>query len=93
MSGVRAGRTAQTMGEFVRRVPEWGLPPFAPGTQSLEVYEQGTLILDVSSAANDVLVWRASAAAQINRQATEAARNARISEAAREMLKPFPPKR
>jgi len=84
---------AQTMGQFVRPVPEWGLPPFAPATQSLEIYEQGTLILDVADAAADRMIWRGSARAEIDRQNSAAVRAERIRTAVRDMLKKFPAKR
>jgi hypothetical protein len=82
--------STQTMGQFLRPVPEWGVPPFAPATQSLEIYEQGTLILDI--AAGDRVVWRGSAEAKIDRELGAAAREERIRSAVKEMLKKFPPK-
>jgi hypothetical protein len=84
------GGSAQTMGQFLRPVPEWGVPPFAPATQSLEVYEQGTLILDM--AAGDRVIWRGSAEAALDRRTSDVARDAAIHSAVREMLKKFPPK-
>ena len=32
---------AQTLGQFLPTVVDWGLPPFAPATQSLEIVNQG----------------------------------------------------
>src|SRR5262245_24747420 len=84
---------SQTMGQFLRPVPEWGLPPFAPATQSLEIYEQGTLILDIDAASADKMVWRGSASAEIDRQNSETTRNNRIRDGVQEMLKKFPPKK
>jgi hypothetical protein len=85
------GMTAQTMGQFLPAVTEWGLPPFTAATQALEIYEQGTLIVDV--AGGDRVVWRGSAQAEIDRQLDGAARDTRIVNAVREMLKKFPPKK
>jgi hypothetical protein len=85
------GMTAQTMGQFLPAVPEWGIPPFNAATQSLEIYEQGTLIVDLAS--TDRVVWRASAQAEIERQLDGAARDTRIETAVREMFKKFPPKK
>jgi Domain of unknown function (DUF4136) len=85
------GMTAQTMGQFLPAVPEWGIPPFTPATQALEIYEQGTLILDI--AGGDRVVWRGSARAEIDRQLDGAARDTRIETAVRDMLKKFPPKK
>jgi len=85
------GVTAQTMGQFLPAVPEWGIPPFTAATQSLEIYEQGTLIVDV--AVGDRVVWRGSAQAEIDRQLDGAARDTRIETAVRDMFKKFPPKK
>ena len=85
------GMTAQTMGQFLPAVTEWGLPPFAPATQALEIYEQGSLILDM--AAGDRVVWRGSAQTEIDRQLSAESRDARIQAAVRDMLKKFPPKK
>ena len=85
------GMTAQTMGQFLPAVPEWGIPPFNAATQSLEIYEQGTLIVDI--AGGDRVVWRGSAKAEIDRQLDGAKRDARIESAVRDMLKKFPPKK
>src|SRR6185436_3261733 len=41
------GTNAQVMGQFLPATTGWGLPPFAPATQSLEIMEQGSLVLDV----------------------------------------------
>jgi uncharacterized protein DUF4136 len=85
--------SAQTMGQFLAPVPEWGVPPFAPSTTSLEIYEQGTLIVDVSSVSLQSMVWRGTAQAEIDRARSDAARDARIRDAVGEMFKKFPPKK
>ncbi len=84
---------SQTMGQFLRPVPMWGLPPFAPATQSLEIYEQGSLILDIALASADTMIWRGSARAEIDRQRSDAARAQKIQDGVAEMLKKFPPKK
>jgi Domain of unknown function (DUF4136) len=84
---------SQTMGQFLRPVPMWGLPPFAPATQSLEIYEQGSLILDIALASADSMIWRGSARAEIDRQKSDAARTQRIQDGVAEMLKKFPPRK
>jgi len=79
------------MGQFLPAVTEWGLPPFSTATQALEIYEQGTLILDM--AGGDRVVWRGSAQAEIDRRLDGEARDVRLQNAVREMLKKFPPKK
>jgi len=85
------GMTAQTMGQFLPAVTEWAIPPFNAATQSLEIYEQGTLIVDIAD--HDRVRWRGSAQAEIDRQLDGAKRDARIESAVRDMLKKFPPKK
>ena len=82
--------SAQEMGQFVAAVPEWGLPPFQGATTSLEVYEQGTLIIDLASPAKASVIWRGSAQAKIDRDFTHAQRDARLREAIGKMFKKYP---
>jgi hypothetical protein len=86
------GVTSQYQGQFVGAIPEWGLPDFAMSTSSFKAYEQGSLIIDVISAKDQQIVWRAVAAAEIDRNRTPAQRSKIITDAVGEMLKKFPPK-
>jgi hypothetical protein len=87
---VGAGITSQHMGQFVGAVPEWGLPPFEGATTSLKIYEQGSLVLDVASRQQKSVVWRGTAAAEVDRQRDEASRNERVRKALLDMLRKFP---
>ena len=84
------GTSAQTMGQFLPATTAWGLPPFAPATQSLQVMNQGSLVLDLS--ANGNVVWRGVAQAQIKLDADDKKREALLREGVRDLLKRFPPK-
>jgi hypothetical protein len=86
------GVTSQYQGQFVGAVPAWGLPDFAMSTSSLQAYEQGSLIIDVISIKERQIVWRAVAAAEIDRSRTPAQRAKIITDAVTGMLKKFPPK-
>src|SRR5262245_1079285 len=57
------GTSAQELGQFLPATTQWGVPPFAPATQSLEVMNQGSLVLDLT--AKDMVVWRGVAQAKI----------------------------
>ena len=85
--------SAQVAGQFLAPVPMWGLPPFPASTTSLEVYETGTLIVDLSSPSLKSMVWRGSASAETDRRNSDAARADRIRGAIQEMFKKFPPKK
>lgn len=89
---ITAGDSSQAMGQFISPTMEWGVPPFAGATQSLKIYEQGSLILDLSSPSLKSAVWRGIAKAEIERQRSEPQRDARIREAVGEMFKKYPPK-
>ena len=69
----------------------WGIPPFAPATQSMKVMNKGSLVLD--AAANDVVVWRGLAEAKIKMDIDDKQREALLREAVRDLVKEFPPKK
>jgi Domain of unknown function (DUF4136) len=85
------GANAQTLGQFLPPVTEWAIPPFAPTTQSIEVIQQGSLVLDLSSKGQ--VVWRGLGEAQIKMDLSQERRTALIREAVREILERYPPKR
>ena len=83
--------SAQTVGQFLPAVTQWGVPPYAPATQSLEMMNHGSLVLDVT--AKDVIVWRGVADAKIKRETDKQKREELLREAVRDLLKSFPPKK
>jgi hypothetical protein len=87
------GTSAQEMGQFVPPMPEWGLPPLAPSTTPLMTYPMGSLILDISSRTLGSVVWRSVAEAEIDRMQSDPERQKRLTNAVRDMLKKFPPKK
>jgi hypothetical protein len=84
-------QTAQTMGQFLPGTVSWGLPPFAQSTQSLEVMNQGALVLDLAAGGN--VVWRGVAQSKIDMGLDLKKREAMLREAIRDLLKKFPPKK
>jgi Domain of unknown function (DUF4136) len=82
--------SAQTMGQFLPATVAWGLPPFAQATQSLEMMNRGSLVLDLS--ANGNVVWRGVAQAQIKIDSNDKKREALLREGVRDLLKRYPPK-
>jgi hypothetical protein len=82
--------SAQTIGQFLPAVTQWGVPPYAAATQSLEMMNHGSLVLDMT--AKDVIVWRGVADAKIKRESESVKREELIREAVRDLLKKFPPK-
>ena len=82
--------TAQTMGQFLPPSTSWALPPFLQSTQSLEMMNQGALVLDLS--AKGVVVWRGVAQAKIAFDADDKKRETLLREGVRDLLKKYPPK-
>ena len=81
--------STQTMGQFLPTTTEWGLPPFAPATQSFTVMNRGSLVLDFS--AGGKVVWRGVAQANIQTDANDERREKLIREGVRDLLKKYPP--
>ena len=84
------GESAQTVGQFLPATLGWGLPPFAPATQSLEMMNQGSIVLDFS--AHDTVVWRGVARAKIKFDADQKRRESLVREAVRDLLRRYPPR-
>jgi hypothetical protein len=82
--------SAQTVGQFLPATTAWGLPPFAPATQSLKMMNHGSLVLDMS--AKETVVWRGVAQANIKFDVDDKKREALIREAVRDLLRRFPPR-
>jgi len=83
--------SAQTLGQFLPAVSAWGLPPFEGATQSLEMMNRGSLVLDLS--AKGQVVWRGVAQANIKVDADDRKRENLIREAVRKLLAKYPARR
>ena len=82
--------TAQTVGQFLPATAAWGLPPFPMATQSMEMMNQGSLVLDLSTKGN--VVWRGVAQAKISFEIDDKKRESLLREGVRDLLKRYPPK-
>lgn len=85
------GESAQTVGQFLPPVTQWGVPPFMASTQALKVIQQGSLAIDFT--ANEQIVWRGIGAAEIKPGLPQEKRAALIQQAVREILKRYPQKK
>jgi len=86
-------QSAQIQGQFLPATTEWGLPPFAATTSSLEIYPVGTLLIDVTSVAAGKIVWRGAAQRTINLERPDDERRKVLEQAIRDLLRRFPPKK
>jgi hypothetical protein len=84
------GSSGQTLGQFLPSVAQWGVPPFAPNTTSLEVIEQGSLVIDM--VANGKPVWRGIGEAKISMDDDQKKRADLLREGVRDLIRKFPPK-
>ncbi len=84
------GASAQTIGQFLPATSAWGLPYFPQATQSLEMMNHGSLVLDLS--AGETVVWRGVAQAKIAFDVDDKKRQALLREGVRDLLKRYPPK-
>jgi len=89
---VTVGVNAQTAGQFLPAVPEWGLPPFSPQTTAFSIVQQGSLVLDAVSPVVSRVVWRGIAQTEIETERTDEQRHKRLREVVRELVKRFPRK-
>jgi hypothetical protein len=90
---VTAGMEAQVMGQFLPALPEWGVPPFAPATQSLNIVTRGSVVLDCVSTSLGRVVWRGVAQTDIDTEQSDAKRDALVRDTAHELVKRIPLKK
>lgn len=82
------GSSSQALGQFLPATTMWGVPPFAPATQSLEVMNRGSLVLDLS--AGGKVIWRGIADARIKLGSEDTKAEALIRSAVRDLLRKYP---
>jgi hypothetical protein len=82
---------SQAMRQFFPANAHWRLPNFPAATQSLEMMNAGTLVIDLS--AKGTLVWRGAASAKIPFEIDTKKREALVREAVRDLLRRFPPRK
>jgi hypothetical protein len=87
---IRIGTSSQEMGQFLPNNAYWGIPLFTPNTTSINMFETGTIVLDVASVKTKAMVWRGIASAEIDRLREPAERDKRIRDAIDGMVKKFP---
>lgn len=88
---VSVSTSAQNIGQFLPGTLEWGIPPFQGATQSLKIYEQGSIVIDVMTPDRRP-VWRGIAQAEMHRERPDAQRHKTVREAVDDLLKRFPPR-
>ena len=87
---VTVGMEAQVLGQFLPAVPEWGVPPFAGATQSLNIIQRGSLVLDAVSTSLARVVWRGVGQSDIDKIRSDAERDALIREVVHDLVRKLP---
>jgi hypothetical protein len=82
------GSSAQILGQFLPATTMWGVPPFAPATQSFEIMNRGSLVLDLSSGGK--VIWRGIADAGIKPGSDDKKAHELIRSAVRDLLRKYP---
>jgi hypothetical protein len=85
-----SGSSSQTVGQFLPATAAWGLPMFPAATQSLEMMNRGSLVIDLS--AKGTVVWRGVAQSKVEIGLEDKKREDRLREGVRDLLKRYPPK-
>ena len=89
---VTVASVSQEMGQFLPAVTQYGVPPFAPQTTSLNIYPKGSLVLDVATPDPRQVVWRAVAQAEVDLDKTDEQRSVRLQKIVRDILSKLPRK-
>ena len=89
---ITVGQDSQHMGQFLPPVTTYGIPPFAPQATSLNIYPQGTLVLDFGAPGPDHVVFRSVAQAEVELDRTEAQRATRLRNIVRDIVAKLPKK-
>jgi hypothetical protein len=88
---VTVGFEAQTLGQFLPPITDWGLAPFAPVTQSLNVIQTGSIVLDAVSSKLNRVVWRGISQTEIEKLKNDDERKQVIRDAVKDLVsKKFP---
>lgn len=90
---IATGSMSQQMGQFLPTNATYGLPLFMPQTTALEIYPQGSIVLDAYAPAGGSIVWRGIVQAKVEETITEAERIKRIQGFIKQLVSKFPEKK
>jgi hypothetical protein len=86
------GFNASNIGDYYQAVTGFALvvPPYLAPTQSVVVYEEGTLVIDIVQDRN--AIWRGTAVTKINRELNDAKRRQSVEDLVRKLIGKLPSK-
>jgi|GEM_PF-1931920 len=86
---ISTGTAAQTAGSFLDFNAQFGIPLFAPQTVSLQVYPQGSIVLDAALPGGP-MIWRGIVEAKVETVASETERSKRVRGFMKDVVAKFP---
>ena len=86
------GFNASNIGDYYQAVTGYALvvPPYLAPTQSVVVYEEGTIVIDIVQDRN--AIWRGTATSTINRELNDAKRKKSVEDLVRKLIDRVPKK-
>ena len=86
------GFNASNIGDYYQAVTGYALivPPYLAPTQSVVVYEEGTIVIDIVQDRN--AIWRGTATTTINRELNDAKRKKSVEDLVRKLIDRVPKK-
>ena len=86
------GFNASNIGDYYQAVTGYALvvPPYLAPTQSVMVYEEGTIVIDIVQDRN--AIWRGTATTTINRELNDAKRKQSVEDLVRKLIDRVPKK-
>jgi uncharacterized protein DUF4136 len=89
-AALEVGINASQLGSYYQYTTGWGYPVGTFASVSSDVYERGSVVIDVVRRDTNVAIWRGSAATNVNHENTPEKRVKRIDDAVARMFEKFP---
>jgi hypothetical protein len=89
-ASLSTGIAAADLGSYYQYTTGWALPFVARPTTSLDVFERGTIVVDVIGRNRKTAIWRGTVATNVNHENGLEKRVARIDEAMARVFEGFP---
>jgi hypothetical protein len=90
-ASLNANVSAAELGSYYQYTTGWAtLPLGAAPTSSFEIFERGTIVIDVIAPGSNTAIWRGTVGTNVNHENTHEKRIARINEAMTRVFERFP---
>ena len=88
-AALNVGMNSADVGSYYQYTTGWRLIGPAP-TANLDIYERGSIVIDVVAPSSKTAIWRGTVASNVNHENTLETRIARINEAVTRVFERFP---